>query len=138
MANAQKTVTVACKLPHGIMLQLYKMIDGVEPVSGGGYRQIKVAQKVGEPIKINGNSHKQNALPSCIIRDSFAFTENVPKDHWDAWLEQNQSLDFVKNGLIFAHETTNSVVDQAKDHKAIRSGFERLNPDAKPAGIIRA
>jgi hypothetical protein len=136
-APVASTVTVACKLPHGLKLRIFRMEKTHEPIMGGGTREVPIARPIpGKEFTINGTSHRQNVMPDCLVRDSFAFTENVPKDLWDEWLEQNKMSDMVKNGLIFASSQSQSVTEQAKDHREIRSGFERLDPNKKPNGIV--
>jgi hypothetical protein len=129
------TVTIACKLPHGLILRVFDMIDGQEPVMGGGFRKIKVAKERQERATIKGWAHPQNHAPKAPLVGGFALTSGVDKDLWDAWLAQNGQSDLVKNGLIFAHETVDSVNDEAKEKRALRSGLERLDPAKLPKGI---
>jgi len=69
-----QTVTVGCKLPNGIVLHL------------GEKEQL-----------INGSN-------SSVVIGGHGITEGVDKEFFDAWVEKNASLKFVKEGLIFAHE----------------------------------
>lgn len=38
------SVTVGCKLPHGLTMRVFDMVETQEPVMGGGFRAVKVAQ----------------------------------------------------------------------------------------------
>ena len=131
------TVTVACKLPNGLILRVFDMVDRDEPVMGGGMRKVKVAQERPAQVTIKGNAHPQNAAPRAPIIGGFALTQGVDKEFWDLWLAQNKDSDVVRNRLIFAHENTAKTEDaaRAKDNAKNRSGFERLNPHALPKGI---
>lgn len=129
------TVTVACKLPHGLKLRLFNMIDTQEPILGGGYRTVKVAREQAKSITIKGWSHAQNMAPDAPIVGGYALTMNVDKDFWDAWLEQNQELDAVRNKLIFAHEKPVNAEAESKEKRDVRSGLERLDPKKLPKGI---
>lgn len=133
------TVTIACKLPHGLRLRLHDWAKGSEPVMGGGTREFKIAVPLNGPeVVINGFSHPQNAAPSAQMVGGFALTPNVDKDFWDKWLSQNKDADYVKNHLIFAHEKSNSAEAEAKEKKDIKSGLERLDRTKAPKGVAQA
>lgn len=136
---AGETVTIACKLPHGLRLRVFKMVEKPEFAIGGGSRVSMVAEEIpGVGFTVYGNAHPQNAAPRCLIVGDYALTPNCPKDLWDLWLEQNRGSDVVANGLIFAHEKENSARSQAKDGAEIKSGLERLDPNKLPKGVQRA
>lgn len=123
------TVTVACKMPHGLRLRLFKMADVAVPVFGGGQKMVQEARQYGETVTINGNAVNFGMAPRCRIVAGYAFTPGVNKEFFEKWLEQNEDLDCVKNNLVFAHSTTESTVDQAKDQRKITSGLQPIDPD---------
>lgn len=125
-------VTVACKLPHGLQLRCFRMVETAEPVMGGGSRLVPVAQQVGEPITINGNAVAFGAIPNFRIVAGYALTEGIDKDFFDKWREQNAELPAVKNRLIFAYEKSDVTADAAKECVAQRSGLEPLLQDKDP------
>jgi hypothetical protein len=129
------TVTVACKLPHGLILRQYTMVDTDQPVMGGGIKTVKQAQQLPGEVAINGNAHPQNAGPKCAIVGGYALTPNVDKAFWDRWLEANKDSDMVKNNLIFAHESMDAAQGDAEDKAAVRSNLERLDPKKLPKGL---
>lgn len=133
------TVVIACKIPQGVILQNYEAVDGFEPVFGGGSRPIKSHQPVGPSVRINGCSRPLGSDPEAKrVIGGFALTFGVPKDFWDRWYAANQQLDMVKNGMIFAHESENKTVDQAKDMRTLKSGLEPLDTEGKkPDGTYR-
>lgn len=139
MANEKSaaTVTVACKLPHGLILRIFDMKETQEPVMGGGYRATKTAQEREQRITVFGVAHPQNAAPKCEIVAGYAITHDVPKDFWNLWLQQNKESAVVKNNLIFAHDTIESTKAEAKEKIAVRSGLERLDPEKLPKGLER-
>ena len=55
-ARSGEKVTVACNLPNGLILQLYKMVEFRENVMGGGSRISSIAQKMGDPVRLNGTA----------------------------------------------------------------------------------
>lgn len=71
-----KNVTIVCKLPHGIIMQ--------------------VGEKT---LQINGcNGAEDN--------NNLGLTTRVAADFWQAWLVNNKDHDIVKNGLIYADTQT--------------------------------
>jgi hypothetical protein len=136
--NSTETVTIACKLPHGLVLRVFDMVEFDEPVLGGGFRKSKISQERPERFVINGFSHPQNRAAAHPIIEGFALTPGVPKELWEKWLDQNRRSDMVKNGLIFAQPRSESAEAMAKERKATRSGLERLDPNALPGVRIDA
>lgn len=136
--KSTSTVTVACKLPHGMILRVFDMVEKDEAVMGGGFRTAKVAQERAARVMINGNAHPQNEAPRSQIAAGFALTHNVNKEFWEQWLSQNKDSDVVANGLIFAHGSESSAVAESKDKVAVRSGLERLDPAKLPKRIQKA
>lgn len=134
MANASSgTVTVASKLPTGLLLRSFQEIDQEEQVIGGGMRKFKQHVPTGETFEIKGNSTPHGATPAApVIDGGFALTMGVPKDLWDQWYAANKNSALVKNGLIFAHSEMRSVEAQAKEKEGVRTGLERLDMDNLP------
>lgn len=125
--GAGMTCTVGCKIPNGLQLQLYKMVDGFEP-SPQGARPVKVGQKVGEPVSLNGFSQPLTGEPvSHQIIGGFGLTHGVSVEFMEAWFEQNKDLDMVKNGLIFFNEKRNDAEAEARDKKKIPSNMGPLS-----------
>lgn len=126
-------MTVACNLPHGVTLNVHEFVDAHEPVLGGGMRDYKIAREVpGKRFEVFGNAVPFGGHPRTRIVAGFALTKGVPKDIWDAWLEQHRTLPMVKNGLIFAYGNTEDAADHAKGGGKILSGLEPINPGDDP------
>jgi len=129
------TVTVACKLPHGLVLQLQTMVEREEPVMGGGIRKVKQAVRTGEKILIAGFARPVNPEGEhefAPLVGGFGLTHDVPADFFDQWLAQNAELDAVKRGFIFAAERSAEVKAQARDHRDHLSGLEPISPSRLP------
>lgn len=126
------TVTVACKVPGGLRLRLFEMVDALETIPGVGQRTAKMAQPVGEQVVINGPAHPVNRAPLHEINGGYAMTFGVPKDFFNEWMRQNKDSAMVKNRLIFAHENTDHARGQAREQAEIRTGIEGINPDGDP------
>lgn len=123
---SRKLCVVACKVPNGLILRLFKMIDTTEAVQGGPPRKVPVAQQIGEQVKINGPAAPHGMSPRCEVANGYALTYNVDAEFMAAWLKQNHDLDAVRNKMILAHDQPESVRDETRDNVGRRSGLERL------------
>lgn len=118
-------VTVACKLPHGLRLRLFKMVDGHENVSGNNVRTIKRAEQVGADVVIRGVAvefGKEKPLTG-----GYALTTGVDKKFFEEWMRQNAEHDAVKNHMIFAAGSRDAAEGKAEDHAKDKSGLEPLD-----------
>jgi hypothetical protein len=126
-----ETVIVACKLPNGMILQLWEMVEMVEPVMGGGLRKVNVARPHpdGRVYVLNGNRTPFGVQPDHEIRHGFGLTYNVDKEFFEKWLHDNRLSAVVKNGLVFAHEKREDVRAHAEEMSREKTQFEPLDPD---------
>lgn len=99
------TVTVGCKLPHGLILEVGKV-----------------------QVAINGEN-------KAVIAGGHGVTEGVDKEFWDAWVAAHPNYKPLTSGLIFAHEDKKDAIAQVKERKGQKHGLERLNPEAPMPGI---
>jgi hypothetical protein len=126
-----ETLTVACKHPGGLVLQLHEWGEVTEP-SPSGPRAVRVARKVGKPVIVKGPSLNwfdadyRRKVDFDII-GPYALTPGVPADFWRLWLEQYKTSDLVKNRVVFAADPA-SVKSQCRELEKTRSGFEPLDP----------
>jgi hypothetical protein len=102
---ASVTVTVGCKLPHGIHMDV-----------------------AGKRITLNG------ANTSNVI-GGHGITENVDKEFFDKWKDMHKESPMIKNELIFAHDKADSAKAQAKANEGNETGFEGINPDKPGNGV---
>ena len=131
--HSRPTVSVACKIPNGLVLQLFEMIEDYEPVMGGGSRKIKKAKPIdGATFTVRGPASPNGQAPRGYLRPAvaggYAITPNVPADLWDKWLEQNRSAPYVRNGMIFATDRRDETIKEAKGNRDVMSGLEPVNP----------
>jgi hypothetical protein len=114
-------VAVGCKLPHGIVLRLYKPTSQND--SNG--KEITVFVADGDPVTLNGtNADKKGGR----VVGGYGLTENVDADFMDAWMTQNPNFPAVKNGLIFVAPRVDKARDQAKEQTEVR-GIETIDPE---------
>lgn len=119
------TVSIACKLPHGLFAQLYKM---VEMPTGPAGLMVPTAQPEGDRVKLNGGNHH-------LAIAGWGVTENIDKSWADAWMAQNATLQPVKAGLIMVRDSTQKLAYEAKEKASVVSGFEALDPNKMPEGL---
>ena len=100
-SGSTDTVTIGCKMPHGLIL------DMTEP------------GKPSAKFVVRGNN-------SARLIGGFGITEGVPRDFWNAWLSRNKEMVFVKKGLIFAYGKSADVEAKATEKAAMPHGFEPM------------
>lgn len=132
--HAGAKVTVACKLPNGILLRVFDWIERDIPVMGGGVKTVRESMPMGEPVMIRGNATPHGEVPTMLLAGGYALTPNVDKETWLAWLKQNEGSDLVKQRLIFAHDRTEHAEGQAREQASLRSGLEPVDPGTTKVG----
>lgn len=111
-------VTVACKLPHGLILELGN--PGAD-----NYRRHLVAGPY---------TTDQAGKPASIVVNNYAFTK-VPEDFWKAWSAKHKGAQYLKTRAVYAEAESDGAQAAALTDGNTRSGFERLNPDKPMPGI---
>ena len=131
------TTTVACKVPTGMVLSLYRMEDHDEPLLHGGYRTVKRAVLDTKPniparVKLNGCARRIGGETPHEVAHGAGLTFGVDADFFTAWLKQNAETEIVQKGLVFAQVKAGDIQAQAKDHRALKSGLEPIDPKNLP------
>ncbi len=125
-------VTVACKLPHGLILELEEEFKDKEPVMGGGFREVKRWRKNGKAVVVNGARLPFNAPYSPNVQEGVGLTFGVDADFFAEWLKQKKDYPPVALGMIYAETSTEKAIDHAREMSALKSGFEPIDPDNMP------
>ncbi len=122
------TVTVACKLPNGLVLRTFDMITKWDD---GGKKNYEEARQRPETFTIAGAGNPIKPRKDGVqIVGGYAITHNVPAAIWNEWAKDNKESDFIKNRLVFAMANPRAAEDKAKNNaKMARTGLEPLNPD---------
>lgn len=125
-----ETVTIACKLPHGLVLRLWQMVDVDQPVMGGGVRTVREARLDMDRgrVLIGGVAAPFGQVPASQVSYGYALTPNVDAEFWTEWLRQNATLDVVKNKLIFAIPKPVDIPAKTRELEDNKSGLEPLDP----------
>lgn len=115
---AAATVTVACKLPHGLVM---------ETVAADGSRQeVRVN---GARLPLDGKGRERRVFEQ---EGAYGLTPNVPADFWEKWSRDNAAYPPLARGMIFAQGRKPDAEAQARelDGDALTiTGLEPLNPD---------
>jgi len=133
--SAGGKVVVCCKLPSGLRLRVFQMIDQNE-ATPLGMKSIKIAQQIGQDVLVKGSGRHDglsdmrygNAPVPNTATFGYGLTHGVDEDFWNLWLEQNNQSDLVKNRLIFALPDVDNVTAFAREHEKQRSGLEPIDP----------
>jgi hypothetical protein len=105
------TVTVACKLPNGLQLEL----------------------KGHPPVKLNGTAVHYGTPPVAV--NGVALTHNVDADFWARWSKEYKNYTPVRLGLIFAGANDSDVIAQAAELRDVKTGLEPLDQDNPGQGL---
>lgn len=131
--SAGAKVVVACKLglPY-LDLQLSTLEDVYENTQTGP-RLVKQAKRIGGVVRIRGTAYPRGTPPEGFperpkMVDGAALNYGIDKEWWDEWVQQNRLNPIVKNRMIFAHESEDRVVSEARELKGQLSGFDPVNP----------
>lgn len=102
--SATGVVTVGCKLPNGLHLDL-KANDGAIV------------------------RHTLKGANAARIVGGYGITENIPDDFMKAWLKKNAKHPAVISGAVFIHNDTKSAETIAKERSgAVTTGLEPVDP----------
>lgn len=107
------TVTVACKLPAGLQIDL--------PIGA-----------VGETTRVTLKGGNSSGAVG-----GYGLTHGVDAAGFAAWRTVMKDFEPVAKGLVFAQAKRENAQAQAIDQAGERSGFEGLNPDKPAPGIER-
>lgn len=130
-----RTVTVACKIPSGLALQLQKPEDRI--VAGrNGDEKVRFNIKGGKVWLVRGPAYpvmppKGYPKPP-LLAGGFALTPGIPAEFWEEWLEQNKQADYVLSGMIFAYPTVEDAQARAEEEEKSLSGLEPISTDINP------
>lgn len=97
-----------------------------------GPRQIKQYVKAGEVWIVRGTAYPEGTPPRGFIKrpeevQGYVITKGIPKDFWDAWVEQYGQTDMVRNRLIFACDTYDEIEGVAAENVDVKCAMSPLN-----------
>lgn len=114
-ASPGAMVMIACKHPHGIVLNTDKLI----PVGNNGM----VRKVAGQSVMLKGWSHEFNKIDPTDGLGGYALTP-VPAAFWEEWLSTHADFPMlVDKTIIGPHKDARG---QAKDHATVPKMFSRV------------
>lgn len=129
------TVTVACKLPNGLQLQLQRFEERPSQIYGGGVRMERIAIFYGPVVIVGGTASPYGMHPKHRMSNGYALTPNVDAEFFAKWVEQNKELEVVEKQMIFAMAKDDSLVSKTKEMEKVRTGLEPVDPENPPAAF---
>jgi orotidine-5'-phosphate decarboxylase len=143
-ATGTDTVTVACNLPNGLILQLYDVEKVQQTLPSGKVFEENVSTLRPDLGRwaLNGVVNRSalaatgredrlpedyRLIPGIAPDTGFALTPGIPRDFWERWLEDNKGSPLVTGRHVFAAPSEARAVGQAKEFKEVKSGFQGLN-----------
>jgi hypothetical protein len=127
-------VTVACKIPTGLEIQLCTKTTYWEDTPSGA-KERQRWDRGGPTIILRGTAVPNGAAPRGYrmpqMAGGYALTEGVDAAFFDEWMEQNKLNPLVVNKMVFAHSRRSETVAEARELKEVRSGFEAIQTDHK-------
>lgn len=127
--SAREVVSVACKMPNGLILRGLDRTIVQELVQGGGVRDVECYVPNGEQVVLGGTAARYgDPRPPLLTASGYRITPNVPKKLWDDWYAANKASDLVKNRIIFAHTDHASVEKFGREHDHVVTGLEGIDP----------
>ena len=120
--SSRKYVSVGCKLPNGIILEMdYEIVNG-NVIRGEKYQRVELAGA-------NQHSIVTGDLRTPSPKDLRpGITDNVDEAFFDAWMKLHSSLSCVKNGLIFKAPNKGEAIARAADETQKKTGMEPVDP----------
>jgi hypothetical protein len=130
-----ETLTIACALPHGVVIHEEREDTYQEPILGGGTRDVKRFLPTGRTATVQGVARDLSKPSDVRIEGAYALTYGVDADLWEGWAKTRRDLPMFKNGLIFATAKANDVHAKAREAGNVRTGFEPIDPSAPSMGL---
>ncbi len=129
-----ETVTVVCRLPSGIVLDLYD--DRELSARAESKAPVMSAPVPKATIRLRGARRDPRYHPKENIMLGMGGRTEVAKDLWDAWCKQNPNFGPMNNGLIFAAAQERRALDMLAERANDRTGFEGCTEEQlKRAGV---
>lgn len=138
------TVAIACRLPHGFILQAQEPFEVAEPTQSDPSRKVVRHRFTGQKFRIAGFAVSRDPADERerqTVVNGYGITPDVPKDLWDKFAHDNADWEPLKKGLVAAHANEARAKGYAREGKAGLSGLEGIKMTDLPtefAGKVKA
>jgi hypothetical protein len=138
-AKNGSTMIVGCRIPHGLVLRTFDIVeafestrDGVEKVQKAQLRQQAEASFVVRgPGRGTLTGLTQDQLET-LLPGGFALTQGCPTQVWNDWLSDNRNSPYVTRNDVFAETSMerarNRAIDLSRDPDAA-TGLDPIDPE---------
>ncbi|MBO1329251.1 hypothetical protein OQ496_12660 [Acetobacter suratthaniensis] len=129
-ARGAETVTVVCRLPSGLVLDLYDPED--LRTRAGSVAPVMAPPVPRASVRLAGarRDARFHARDNRLL--GLGGHTQVDKAFWDAWVAQNPGYLPLKNGLVFAQARAADAQARLAECASQRTGLEGLDPNALP------
>lgn len=135
-ATGTDTVTLACKHPNGLILQVHVWQE--RKVENNGQRWTEKVAMVDpgfDAITLNGSAINFGELakgrtPQFLITpEGYALTPGIPRAFWERWIEESDNKrKYVDSRIVFCASNDTEARAQARDYTGVRTGLEPIDP----------
>jgi len=127
--GTSNTVAIACRLPHGFVLQAQERFAVAEPTQSDPSRKVERSRYTGQKFRVAGFAVSRDPADEAerqTVVSGYGITPGVPKDLWDAFLRDNEDWEPIKRGLVAAFESESRAKGYAREGAAGFSGLEGI------------
>lgn len=117
---AGEMVTVGCKAPNGLVLNLHRYVRADENPSSNRVRRMD-----GQVFTLHGWAHSVMKPDPAETTGGYRLNQ-VPADFWAEWFKRNADSPLIKDGVILPPPTKGGIeaaTDKALDHEAVPKMF---------------
>lgn len=129
-------VTVLCRLPSGITLELHNL-DDLTARTGSEAPVMQAAAPL-DKVTLNGAKHDATYHSAEGRLLGRAGRTQVDADFWGKWLAQNQRNQLVTQKLVFAEANPAKADAAVAELKTERTGLEGSDPAKLPGDVKKA
>ncbi len=125
--SERKTLTIGCKLPAGLLLEMG------DPLDKSNYTSVRLhGANQGEYRGRN----EQGKIFHSTTEQGFGLTK-VDSDFWGAWCKKYEinSKRWLRDGVLFVAEDSDEAKGIAADQSGVVTGYEQRDPDKLPDGL---
>lgn len=131
-----QTVTVLCRLPSGITLELHDL-DALK-ARASSEAPVAVAARPMKSVTLNGQKHDPRYHQAEGRLLGRAGRTQVDADFWNAWLAQNERSELVTQKLVFAEVNASKAEAAVAELATERTGLEGVDESALPQNVEKA
>jgi hypothetical protein len=118
------TVTIACKMPNGVILNL----DRYERISTESFNPAVREIPGGQTVTLKGVAYHIGLDERPELHGGYRLNE-VDADFWESWYELNKDSPLIKDGLIFAAPKREIAASRAREQNAVPQLFPPARGD---------